>query len=56
MVKVDASKWVLNFLEAVLVPLVEFELGDNLLFVGVASGVLVIKGVVDEVVHAVLDC
>lgn len=55
MVKVDAGKGVLNFLEAVLVSLVKFKLGADLLFVRVAGGALVVESIVDEVVLAVLD-
>jgi len=55
MIKVDARKGVLNFLEAFLVSLVKFELGADLLFVRVAGGALVVEGIVDEVVLAVID-
>ena len=55
MIKVDARKGVLNFLEAFLVSLVKFELGADLLFVRVAGGALVVEGIVDEVVLAIID-
>jgi hypothetical protein len=54
-VEVDACKWVLNFLGAILVPLVLFELSTDLSFVGVAGGVLVVALIAYEIVLAVLD-
>jgi len=36
------------------VSLVEFKLGDDLLFVGVAGGILVINSIIDEIVLAII--
>ena len=55
MVEVDACKGVLDFLGAVLVSLVKFELSTDLFLVRVAGGVLVVALLANKVVLAVFN-